>query len=138
MLFAFKDSASGRSPRLLSVEMSRWEMELTGGVMIHSRVRMVLPAERLSEALGILLPLIEQARVERGCLGCRLHQDVQDPHVITLEETWETKADMDRHLRSPEYKQLLLVMEMASVPPEIQFNKVTDSTGIETIEQARE
>lgn len=105
--------------------------------MIHSRVRMVLPAERLSEALEILLPLVERTRAERGCLGCRLHRDVQDAQEITLEEFWATKADMDRHLRSPEYQHLLLVMEMASAPPEIHFDKVTNSTGIETIKEAR-
>ncbi len=105
--------------------------------MIHSRVRMVLPAERMSEALEILLPLVERTRAERGCLGCRLHRDVQDAQEITLEEFWATKADMDRHLRSPEYQRLLLVMEMASGPPDVRFDQLSGTSGIETIEDAR-
>lgn len=108
-----------------------------GYTMIQSRVRMVLPVERLSEALGILLPLVERTRVERGCLGCMLHRDVQEAHVITLEEVWATKAAMDRHIRSPEYQRLLLVMEMASTPPEVRFDQVSGTSGIETIEEAR-
>lgn len=105
--------------------------------MIHSSVRMVLPAERLSEALGILLPLVERTRVERGCLACRLHRDVQESHVVTVEEAWATKADMDRHLRSLEYRDLLLVMEMASIQPEVRFDQVSGTSGLETIEDAR-
>ena len=46
-------------------------------------------------------------------------------------------ADLALHLRSQEYRQLLLVMELARVPPEVQFDRVAHSTGIETIEEAR-
>jgi quinol monooxygenase YgiN len=105
--------------------------------VIQSQVRMVLPAERLEEALKVLLPLVERTRVERGCLGCQLHRDVQEAQMIILEESWATRADLDRHLRSPRYKHLLLVMEMASAPPEVRFDQVSGTSGLETIEGAR-
>ena len=105
--------------------------------MIHSAVRMTLPSNRLQEAMGILGPMVEQTRMERGCLGCHLHRDVFEENVFVFEEWWAGEEDMERHLRSPEYRDLLLVMEMARVPPEVSFDRVSTSTGLETIEKAR-
>jgi quinol monooxygenase YgiN len=106
-------------------------------VMIHAIVRMVLPAERLSEVEGILSPMAERTRAERGCLGCHLYRDTMEEAVLTFEDTWASEADLERHLRSPDYRQLLLVMELARVQPEVRFNRVSHSTGLETIQQAR-
>ena len=105
--------------------------------MIRSTLRMALPGKRVSDALGILCPLAERIRVEHGCLGCRLYTDAQEDNVLMFEELWQSEADVDRHLRSHEYRELLLVMEMAVAPPEVRFDTVLRSTGFETIEGAR-
>ena len=105
--------------------------------MIHSTVRMALPAKKLTEALGILCPLAERVRVEHGCLECRVYRDAQEDNVLMFEEMWQSEADSNRHLRSQQYRELLLVMEMASAKPEVRFDRVSHSTGIETIEEPR-
>ena len=105
--------------------------------MIHAMIRMVLPATRLSEVTRILGPMVERTRAESGCLGCHLHRDALEANILTLEESWESEADLERHLRSQEYRQLLLVMELARVPPEVRFDRVSHSTGLETVQQAR-
>ena len=46
-------------------------------------------------------------------------------------------ADVKRHLRSDKYHKILLVVEMAAEPPEIRFDTISHSSGVETIEQAR-
>jgi len=106
-------------------------------VMIHASVRMVLPAAHLSEVTGILGPMVERTRAERGCLACHLHRDALEANVLILEESWESEADLERRLRSQDYRQLLLIMELAKVPPEVRFDRVSHSTGFETVEQAR-
>ena len=120
--------------RILLHPIAREEGE---AVMIHASVRMVLPATRLSEVIGILAPLAERTKAERGCLGCHLYRDALEEAVLTLEATWASEADLERHLRSQDYRQLLLVMELAQVPPEVRFDRVLHSTGFETVEQAR-
>ena len=105
--------------------------------MIHSTVRMALPAKRLTEALEILCPLAERIRVEHGCLGCRIYRDAQEGNVLMFEEVWQSEVDANRHLRSHQYRELLLVMELAVAAPEVRFDTVSHSTGIETIEGAR-
>jgi len=54
-----------------------------------------------------------------------------------FEEVWRTKEDLEVHIRSDEYLNLLLVLEMALKQPEIRFDTISSSTGIETIEKAR-
>jgi quinol monooxygenase YgiN len=54
-----------------------------------------------------------------------------------LEELWASNEDVQRHLRSDKYRKVLLVVEMAVEPPEIRFDTIDHSTGVESIEQAR-
>jgi hypothetical protein len=50
---------------------------------------------------------------------------------------WRSEEELERHLRSDEYHKVLLVLEMASKQPEIRFDTISSSTGIEAIEKAR-
>jgi hypothetical protein len=54
-----------------------------------------------------------------------------------LEEVWSTQDQLDRYLRSEEYRRMLLVMEMAGEPPEIKFRTISNQAGIEVVEKAR-
>jgi len=54
-----------------------------------------------------------------------------------IEEHWMTQEDLERHLRSAEYRNMLLVVEMSDEMPEIRFSAFQHSTGVETIEKAR-
>ncbi len=54
-----------------------------------------------------------------------------------LEEIWRTEEDLNRHIRSDEYLNLLLVVDMALKQPEIRFDIISRSMGMEAIEKAR-
>jgi hypothetical protein len=54
-----------------------------------------------------------------------------------FQQLWSDEENMERYLRSDEYRQVLLVLEMAMKQPEIRFDTILSSTGIETIERAR-
>ena len=105
--------------------------------MVHSTIRMLIPHEKQGEALEILGSMIEQTQFEQGCVSCRLYRDVEDARVIMFEELWASDEDVQRHLQSDKYHRVLLVVEMAAEPPEIRFDTIDHSTGVETIEQAR-
>jgi quinol monooxygenase YgiN len=105
--------------------------------MILATVRMTIPPKKRGEALKILRSMVERCRVHTGCLGWHIYEDVQEENVLMFEEMWRSEEDLERHLRSEEYRNLLLVMEMALKHPEVRFNTVSISTGIETIEKAR-
>ena len=105
--------------------------------MVHATLRVKLPAERLREVLGILIPMAERIRVEPACLGCHVYRDVQDDRVLMLEERWQSEEDLQRRLRSSAYQTVLLLMEMAAEEPEVRFDEILRSTGLKTIADAR-
>jgi quinol monooxygenase YgiN len=105
--------------------------------MILSTVRMTMPPPKRSEALKILRSIAEQCKDYFGCLSCNIYEDHQEKNVLMFEQVWRTDEDLDLHIRSDEYRNLLLVLEMALQQPEIRFDTIAHSTGIETIEKAR-
>jgi len=105
--------------------------------MVTATIRMTIPRKKRDEALKILRSMAEQCKFHSGCLGFHIYDDVQEDNVLMFEEVWRNEEDLAQHLRSKGYQDVLLVMEMALKYPEVRFNTVSTSTGIETIEKAR-
>lgn len=98
---------------------------------------MLIPVEKQNEVLEILGSMTEQIQFEPGCISCRLYRGVEDEPIILLEGLWTSDENVKRHLRSDIYRRTLLVVEMAAEPPEIRFDTIEHSSGVETIEKAR-
>ena len=105
--------------------------------MILATIRMTIHAKKRGEALKILKSIAGHCKIYPGCLGCHIYEDVQEYNVLVYEEMWSSEEDLERRLRSDDYRNLLLVMEMALKHPEVRFNAVSTSTGMEMIEKAR-
>ncbi len=105
--------------------------------MILATLRMTISAKKFDEALRILRSMAERCRVQIGCLSCQVYRNGQENNVLLFKQLWSNEADLERHLRSDEYRQVLLVMEMAIKQPEIRFDTISSSAGIEIIEKAR-
>jgi quinol monooxygenase YgiN len=105
--------------------------------MIHSTVKIVIDPEMQDDALAILCAVVERTRVESSCISCSIYRDEKEHRTIMLDEIWKNEEHLYRHLRSDDYRNVLLVMEMAVKQPEIRFETISTVTGIETIEKAR-
>jgi quinol monooxygenase YgiN len=116
---------------------SRQQRDEQERLMILASIRITIPPRNHGEALKILGSIAELCRDYPGCISCNVYGDLQEENVLMLEEVWRSEEDMDIHLRSDEYRNLLLVLEMARKQPEIRFDTISSSTGIETIEKAR-
>ena len=106
--------------------------------MILATIRMTMPAKEFGEALRILRSMAEQSRVQPGCLSCQVYRNGQEDNVLMFEQQWSNEADLERYLRSDDYQKVLLLLEMATKEPEIRFDTILSSAGIEIIEKARE
>lgn len=105
--------------------------------MIQARIRMTIPPEKSEEVLTILGWVVELCRDDPGCLGCHLYGDLREKNVLVLEQVWRTQENLDQHLRSEEFRNLLLVLDLSVDQPEIRFDTISDSAGIEAIAKAR-
>ena len=105
--------------------------------MVRSTIRMLIPLNKQSEALEILEKVSGMIQFEPSCISTRLYRGVDEVRAIMIEELWTSEEDVLRHLRSEAYHRVLLVIEMAEELPEIRFDTINCSSGVETIEKAR-
>ena len=98
---------------------------------------MTIPFKKIREAVEILSAVTQQTRGESGCVSCNVYRRVDSDNSVMIEEVWQNEKDLEHHLRSDKYQRVLLVSEMASVPPEIRFFMILCATGVEPVEKAR-
>jgi hypothetical protein len=55
-----------------------------------------------------------------------------------LVERWESDAALEAHLRSEAYRRVLAAIELSGGPPEVCFDYVSTTEGINRIERARD
>jgi quinol monooxygenase YgiN len=97
------------------------------GLRIH-----VLPSKH-DEVYRLFRGLLEQARVRGGCLACGVYQDLEDPAVLALVQEWASWDDLERYLRSEDYRKLLVVMEVSTHRPEVWFDTIATREGLERV-----
>lgn len=107
------------------------------GVHLHVTIRMLFSARKYEEACSILTSIAERIKVKEACLACRLYQEVAGERTLLFEVIWADENSFQLYLRSKEYRCVLLVVEMASISPEIRFDRITHSEGIGTIQDIR-
>jgi quinol monooxygenase YgiN len=105
--------------------------------MILATLRMAIPMQKRGEALQILKTMVVENKAQSDCIFCRICEDKLEDNIIQFEEMWGSEKQLESHLCSDQYHKLLLVIEMALKQPEIRFDIISSSTGIETIEKAR-
>jgi quinol monooxygenase YgiN len=105
--------------------------------MIQALINIEFAPDRVDEALQILHSIVERTRVEPGCISCSVYQDTEMENQIIFAQEWGREEDLQRHLRSEEYKKVLLVVEMARKLPQIRFDTIDKTSGVEYIEKAR-
>ena len=97
-------------------------------------LKMIVHPERRSDLLETMRGMLEPARVERGCLSYCLYEDVEDRNTFILVEEWATQKDIERHISKDNNRRLLALMDLLSEQPELQFNTVSHTAGMDLIE----
>jgi len=95
---------------------------------------MIVRPEKRNDLLKTLKGMLEPARVERGCLNYRLYEDTENNNAFVLLEQWATQEDLERHLSTDNQRRLLELTDLLSEKPELLFNTVLHTQGIDLIE----
>jgi quinol monooxygenase YgiN len=81
--------------------------------------------------------LLGPVRAEPGCLECALYQGICNEDVLLYVEGWETREQLERHMRSARYERLLAIMEASARPPALRYHSVSATQGLEYLEAIR-
>ena len=105
--------------------------------MIIGTVRILPPPGRHDVVLGVLQSVQGPVRTQPGCAACDIYDEQGPEPAIVLIERWESDQALQAHLRSDIYRRVLGAIELSGGPPDIRFEHVVASGGIEVIERSR-
>ena len=105
--------------------------------MIIVRITMTARPEKRKEVMQTLLSMIEPTLQEKGCLSYQVFQDIEDENVFSLIKEWETREDLDHHMRSDRFSVLLGTKILLTEQQNIQIHTISHSEGIEAVHAAR-
>ena len=94
--------------------------------------------EKRTEMMQTLFSMIEPGGKEKGCLSYDVFCDLEDNHVFSLIEEWETREALDHHIRSERFSVLLGTKSLLARPSEINIHTVSDSEGVEVVNALRD
>ncbi len=105
--------------------------------MIVVRIAMNVLPEKQKELVQTILSMIGPMEKEAGCLSCALFCNVEDKNLLNLLEEWQTRKDLDRHLRSEMFSVLLRTKSLLCDPSQIQILTVSHSDRMESVNATR-
>ncbi|MBN2034525.1 MAG: antibiotic biosynthesis monooxygenase [Deltaproteobacteria bacterium] len=105
--------------------------------MMMTRIKVVLPNKARKDILEALCRFKNLAEISSGCIRSYITRDVNRRNAIIYWEEWQTREDMEKHISSPNYRQLLEIIELSAQKPDINFLTVTKIEALEVIETVR-
>jgi quinol monooxygenase YgiN len=105
--------------------------------MIITSIKVFLPGKHRKNVLEALCRFKRMTEMSMGCIGCHLDRDVEHPNTITYSERWQTRKDLELHLRSSNFRQVLEIIELSAHKPEIKFFSISKIEGLEVVKSVR-
>ena len=93
--------------------------------------------DKRTEVLQTLISLIEPTENARGCLSCQGFLGIEEKNVFSLIERWETRQDLEDHIKSDRFSVLLGTKSLLCEPLKIQIYTVSHWEGMETVNAVR-
>jgi quinol monooxygenase YgiN len=91
-------------------------------VLVIIRMK-VLPEKRkeLSQTISLLIVAL---RKEKGCDRCDFYQSMENENELCILEEWDTRGNLDSHLKSERFKVLRGAMNLLQEPYDMVFHTV--------------
>jgi quinol monooxygenase YgiN len=105
--------------------------------MIVGTLRLVPAPDRRAEILEVLRAIQGPVLAQPGCIAYRIYEEEGPERAVVLVERWESQPALEAHLRSESYRHILGAIELSGSPPEVRFDYVSATNGMDLIERSR-
>ncbi len=105
--------------------------------MIMTILKVEISPEEQHKVLETLRYVNEPIRVKPGFINSGIYKDLENSDSLTIVEEWESREDLNRHIRSEDYRETLALMDMSSKPPDLGLNSVSQFGGLDSIHEIR-
>jgi len=92
--------------------------------MILVIIRMKVLTEKRKELSQTIVSLIGSLRTEKGCQRCDFCRSMEDENELCILEEWDTRKNLNNHLKSERFKVLRGAMNLLQEPYEMVFHIV--------------
>jgi quinol monooxygenase YgiN len=82
--------------------------------------------------------MTDEIRKEEGCKSCNFFQNVDNENIFSLVEEWNTREELDIHLKSDIFSALIGTKSLLAKPVDITIRKVSHIAGIDAVIKTRE
>jgi len=105
--------------------------------MIIGTLRILPAPDRRAEILEVFRAIQGPVLAQPGCVACHIYEERGPEQAVVLVERWESQAALEAHLRSETYRRILGAIELSGGPPEVSFDYVSATEGMDLIERSR-
>lgn len=106
--------------------------------MIIFTLSFKVSSSKRKDVISLFDSLVGPLSVKPGCIRVALLSDVNVHEDLLLMEEWQSRKDLEKHIRSDEFRKILAVMDLANESPKTRFYHVSSTEGFEVIEKARD
>jgi len=92
--------------------------------MILVIIRMKVLAEKRKELSQTIVSLIGSLRTEMGCRRCDFYGSMEDENELSIFEEWDTREDLNSHLKSERFSVLRGAMNLLREPYQMMVHTV--------------
>lgn len=97
-------------------------------------VQLTANSDTLVDLTDSLERILQAEKAHPQCKDYSLHQSVSNPLELLLKGEWQTQDAMIEHVRSEEFRVVLAAIDLSAVKPDIRFDKVLSSEGLEYLQ----
>lgn len=105
--------------------------------MLVATFRFTIEHKKKADITGVLSALCSQVSVLPGCQLCKFYEHgepAEGIEEILLIQRWDSKKNMEKHIISPVFQQLIAIMDFSPSLPELLFHHVDETAGVEMVE----
>ena len=106
--------------------------------MIVGTLRILPAPDRRAAVLEVLRSVRGPVQAQPGCVDCQILEEEGPDHALVFIERWDSDELLAKHLRSESYRHILGAIELSGGKPDVRFDHVTTTEGLELVERSRE
>jgi quinol monooxygenase YgiN len=91
----------------------------------------------MDHAVRLLLSVQGEIQSKRGCCACDVAVEAADPDVIHYREEWESNEWFHEHVRSEEFRRVLIAMDLSCEEPRIVVGNLSGHGGMAYLRNLR-
>src|SRR5271157_4108890 len=105
--------------------------------MIISTLRLFPSREQRRQVLSTLRSVAGEAKGQPHCLGCQLFEEDGHDEALMYMERWDSEEDLNRHMKSRLYGEIVGAIALSRVSPEFKFYYVNKTREMDLVEEVR-